>query len=126
MFEKFSKRIVFMVLVFVFLCGSGLPAAAKSPRGWGMARQLFMRGALTNPKQPKFIRGALQNQLNRWHPAQAFAPLLFRLLMGTAVREAWKETKAEYKAKKAAANAKGKRKPSRKLKTSGKRQLQKK
>ncbi len=46
-------------------------------------------------------------------PAQAFAPLIFRLLMGTAVREAWKETKAEYKAKKAA-NAKGKRKPSRK------------
>ena len=57
-------------------------------------------------------------------PAQAFAPLIFRLLMGTAVREAWKETKAEYKAKKAAANAKGKRKPSRKLKTRRKRQLQ--
>ena len=66
MFEKFSKRIVFMLLLFAFLCGSGLPAAAKSPRGWGMARQLFMRGALTNPKQPKFIRGALQHQLNRW------------------------------------------------------------
>jgi hypothetical protein len=48
-------------------------------------------------------------------PAQAFAPLIFRLLMGTAVREAWKETKAEYKAKKAAANANGKRKPRRKL-----------
>jgi hypothetical protein len=48
-------------------------------------------------------------------PAQAFAPLIFRLLMGTAVREAWKETKAEYKAKKAADNAKGKkRKPRRK------------
>lgn len=48
-------------------------------------------------------------------PAQAFAPLIFRLLMGTAVREAWKETQAKYKAKKAAANAKGKRKPRRKL-----------
>jgi DNA invertase Pin-like site-specific DNA recombinase len=48
-------------------------------------------------------------------PAQAFLPLLFRMLMGTAAREAWKETKAEYKAKKAAANAKGKkRKPRRK------------
>jgi hypothetical protein len=58
-------------------------------------------------------------------PAQAFAPLIFRLLMGTAVREAWKETKAEYKAKKAA-NAKDKRKPSRKLKTRRKRQLQNK
>ncbi len=45
-------------------------------------------------------------------PAQAFAPLIWRLLMGTAVRNAWQETKAEYKAKKAAANAKGKkRKP---------------
>jgi hypothetical protein len=58
-------------------------------------------------------------------PAQAFAPLIFRLLMGTAVREAWKETKAEYKAKKAA-NAKDKQKPSRKLKTRRKRQLQNK
>ncbi len=45
-------------------------------------------------------------------PAQAFAPLIFRLLMGTAAREAWKETKAEYKAKKA---AKGTRKSRRKL-----------
>jgi hypothetical protein len=54
-------------------------------------------------------------------PAQAFLPLLFRMLMGTAAREAWQETKTEYKAKKAAANAKGqKRKPRRK------RQLQQK
>lgn len=58
-------------------------------------------------------------------PAEAFAPLIFRLLMGTAVREAWKETKAEYKAKKAA-NAKGKRKPNQKLKIRPKRQLQNK
>jgi hypothetical protein len=57
-------------------------------------------------------------------PAQAFFPLLMRLLMGTAARNAWKETKAEYKAKKAAANAKGKRKPSRNLKTRRKRRLQ--
>lgn len=55
-------------------------------------------------------------------PAQAFLPFLFRMLMGTAAREAWKETKAEYKAKK----AKGKRKSSRKLKTRRKRQLQNK
>lgn len=66
MFERFSKNIMFVVLLAAFLCGSGLPAEAKSPRGWGMARQLFMRGVLTDSKQPKFIRGALRNQLNRW------------------------------------------------------------
>jgi hypothetical protein len=52
-------------------------------------------------------------------PTQAFVPLIWRLLMGTAVREAWKETKAEYKAKKAAANAKSKKRQPR-----WKRQLQ--
>jgi hypothetical protein len=57
-------------------------------------------------------------------PAQAFLPLLFRMLMGTAAREAWQETKAGQKVKKAVANAKSKRKPSRKLKTRLKRQLQ--
>ena len=69
MFEKFSKSVMLVLLAAAFLCGSGLPAEAKSPRGWGMARQLFMRGALMNPKQPKFIRGGLQNQLNRWRRA---------------------------------------------------------
>jgi hypothetical protein len=69
MFEKLSKSIMLMLLAAVFLCGSGLPAEAKYLRGWGTARQLFMRGALMNPKQPKFIRGALQNQLNRWRRA---------------------------------------------------------
>jgi hypothetical protein len=66
MFEKFSKSIMITLLAAAFLCGSGLPAAAKSPRGWGTARQQFMRGALTDPKQPSFIRGGLQNQVNRW------------------------------------------------------------
>jgi hypothetical protein len=50
----------------VLSIASGQPAEAKSPRGWGKARQIFMRGALTNPNQPKFIRGALQSQVNRW------------------------------------------------------------
>jgi hypothetical protein len=43
-------------------------------------------------------------------PAQAFFPFLFRMLLGTATRNALKETKA-------VANAKRKRKLSRKLKT---------
>jgi hypothetical protein len=55
-----------LLLGAAFLCGSGLPAEAKSPRGWGAARQLFLRGVLANPKQPSFIRGGLQNQVNRW------------------------------------------------------------
>jgi hypothetical protein len=41
-------------------------------------------------------------------PAQAFFPLLFRLLLGTATRNALKETKAADKVKKAVANAKQK------------------
>jgi hypothetical protein len=63
-FDRFGKCIT-ALLVLLVLLGAGLPAEA-SPRGWGRARQLFMRGALINPKQPKFIRGALQNQVNRW------------------------------------------------------------
>jgi hypothetical protein len=66
MFEKLRQSIVPAVLLVAVTVGSGLPAEAKSPRGWGGARQAFLKGALLNPKQPKFIRGALQNQLNRW------------------------------------------------------------
>jgi hypothetical protein len=62
--DRFGKYITALLLLLV-LFGSGQPAEA-SPRGWGRARQMFMRGALTNPKQPKFIRGALQSQVNRW------------------------------------------------------------
>ncbi len=63
--NRFGKYMA-ALLVLLVLLASGQPAEAKSPRGWGKARQLFMRGALINPKQPKFIRGALQSQLNRW------------------------------------------------------------
>lgn len=66
MFDKFSRSITIVLLGAAFLCGSGLPAEAKSPRGWGMARQRFLEGVLGNPKQPSFIRGGLQNQVNRW------------------------------------------------------------
>ncbi len=66
MLEKFSKSIMLILLAAAFLCGSGLPAEAKSPRGWETARQAFLKAALLDPNQPKFIRGALQNQLNRW------------------------------------------------------------
>jgi hypothetical protein len=47
-------------------------------------------------------------------PAQAFLPFLWRALMGTAVREAIRDTVAEQKAKKAAA-LKAKRAKSRSL-----------
>ncbi len=59
-------------------------------------------------------------------PAEAFLPLLFRMLMGAAARNAWKETKAGHKVKQAVANAKSKRKPRRKLKIRRKRRLQNK
>lgn len=66
MFEKLRQSIVPALLLVAVTVGSGLPAEAKSPRGWGGARQAFLKSVLTDFKQPKHIRGTLLFQLNRW------------------------------------------------------------
>jgi hypothetical protein len=63
---KLLTKYVAVLLSLLLMIGTGLPAEAKSPRGWGLARQLFLTGVMTDPRQPKFIKGALRNQVNRW------------------------------------------------------------
>jgi hypothetical protein len=64
MFNTFIKSTATLTLM-LFL-GTSLPAEAKYRPGWTKARQVFLRRAMTDPRQPKFIRGALRNQMNRW------------------------------------------------------------
>lgn len=64
MFDQFIKSTTIMTLIL--LLGTSLPATAKYRPGWNKARQIFLREAITDPRQPKFIRGALSNQVKRW------------------------------------------------------------
>jgi hypothetical protein len=62
-------KLTSIALATLLLIGSGLPAEAKYRPGWGKARQVFLRKAMTDPRQPKFIRGYLRGQVNRWQRA---------------------------------------------------------
>ena len=53
----------------LLMIGSGLPAEAKYRPGWNKARQVFLRKAINDPRQSRFIRGGLQHQVNRWRRA---------------------------------------------------------
>jgi hypothetical protein len=66
MFNRLHKVILAFVTLLIF-SGFSSPAEAKYRPGWNTARQVFMRGAMTDPRQPRFIRGILRNQVNRWH-----------------------------------------------------------
>jgi hypothetical protein len=65
MLKIFTKGMA-IALSILLIAGTGLSAEAKYVRGWGKARQLFLKGVMTDPRQPKSIRGGLRNQVNRW------------------------------------------------------------
>lgn len=65
MFKQFVKTIP-AIIILALIVGMSLPAEAKYLPGWNKARQIFLRKAITDPRQPKFIRGALKSQVNRW------------------------------------------------------------
>ncbi len=66
MFKLWIKILVVLLLVVM---GVATPADARVFRSWGGARQGFLKGVLTDPKQPRAVRGYLQNQMNRWRRA---------------------------------------------------------
>jgi hypothetical protein len=54
------------LLAFVLAVVPGLSAEAKYRPGWAKARQIFLRKAMSDPRQPKSIRGYLRNQDRAW------------------------------------------------------------
>jgi hypothetical protein len=63
---KFVTKYVAVVVSLLLMMGINGAVEAKSLPGWGRARQDFMKKALLDPKQPRHLRGPLQNQLNLW------------------------------------------------------------
>lgn len=69
-FTSFTQCLLWRIaLATLLLMGLGLPAEAKYRPGWNKVRQVFLRGAMTDLRQPKFIRGALRGQMNRHNRA---------------------------------------------------------
>jgi hypothetical protein len=62
-------KLTLIALATLLSIGLGLPAEAKYRPGWGKARQVFLRKAMNDPRQPRFIRGGLRNQVIRWRRA---------------------------------------------------------
>jgi hypothetical protein len=62
-------KIMGIALALLLSLGSGLPAVAKYRPGQNKARQQFLRRVMTDPKQPRFVRGALRNQVRSWRSA---------------------------------------------------------
>ena len=64
MFQQLTKIAIATTVSLALVTGFS-PAEAKQPRSWSWTRQLFLRHAMNDPKQPKFIRGALRQQVIR-------------------------------------------------------------